>query len=58
MALVQFRGVVPQLLGEVRGNPLGDWQVEIQDNDINFDCRFFGCTQVYAPDDCELKVTE
>jgi hypothetical protein len=35
VALVQFRGGVPQFLGEVRLDPLGDWQVEMGDDDIN-----------------------
>ncbi|KAJ5899151.1 hypothetical protein N7495_003895 [Penicillium taxi] len=50
MALVQFRGGVPQFLHELRVNPLGDWQIEMGENDINFDCNFFGFTQLYAPD--------
>jgi hypothetical protein len=48
---VQFRGGVPQFLRELRANPLGDWQVEMGDDDINLDCHFFGFTQLYAPDD-------
>jgi hypothetical protein len=27
-------------------DPLGDWQVEIGDDDISFDCHFFGFTQL------------
>ncbi|CAG8221592.1 unnamed protein product [Penicillium salamii] len=50
-ALVQFRGGVPQFLRELRVDPLGDWQVEMGDDDINFDCHFFGFTQLYAPDE-------
>ena len=57
-ALVQFRGGVPQFLYELRVDPLGDWQVEMGDNDINFDCHFFGFTQLYAPDDNEPVVAE
>ncbi|CAI7603357.1 unnamed protein product [Penicillium viridicatum] len=53
VALVQFRGGVPQFLHELRVDPLRDWQVEIGDDDINFDCHFFGFTQLYAPDDNE-----
>ena|SRR5271170_5021659 len=47
-ALVQFRGGVPQFLLELIDNPLGDWQVETGDTDINFDSHFFGFTQLYA----------
>ncbi|CAG8196739.1 unnamed protein product [Penicillium olsonii] len=50
-ALVQFRGGVPQFLRGLRVNPLGDWQIEMGDDDINFDCHFFGFTQLYAPDE-------
>jgi hypothetical protein len=57
-ALVQFRGGVPAFLHELRVNPLGDWQVEIGDNDINSDCHFFGFTQLYAPDDNKPTVAE
>ncbi|KAJ5765936.1 hypothetical protein N7520_005495 [Penicillium odoratum] len=53
VALVQFRGGVPQFLYELRLNPLGDWQVEMEEDDINIDCHFFGFTQLYAPDDNE-----
>lgn len=58
VVLVQFRGGVPQFLHELRVDPLGDWQVEIEDHDINFDCHFFGFTQLYATDDKELVVAE
>ena len=58
VALVQFRGGVPQFLRELRVDPLGDWQVEMGDDDINFDCHFFGFTQLYAPDDNEPVVAE
>ena len=50
VGLVQFRGGVPQFLSELTLNPLGDWQVEMDDSDINFDCHFFGFTQLYSPD--------
>ncbi|CAG7933708.1 unnamed protein product, partial [Penicillium olsonii] len=52
-ALVQFRGGVPQFLRELRVDPLGDWQIEMGDDDVNFDCHFFGFTQLYAPDENE-----
>jgi hypothetical protein len=58
VALVQFRGGLPQFLRELRINPLGDWQVEMGDDDINFDCLFFGFTQLYATDDKEPVVAE
>ncbi|CAG8196671.1 unnamed protein product, partial [Penicillium olsonii] len=57
-ALVQFRGGVPQFLRELRVDPLGDWQVEMGDDDINFDCHFFGFTQLYAPDENEPVVAD
>jgi hypothetical protein len=50
VALVQFRGGVPQFLRDLRADPLGDWQIEMGDDDFNFDCHFFGFTQLYAPD--------
>lgn len=48
-ALVEFHGGVPTFLSELTANPLGDWQVEMGDTDISFDCHFFGFTQLYAP---------
>lgn len=33
VALVQFRGGVPHFLSELTLNPLGDWQVEMEDSD-------------------------
>jgi hypothetical protein len=57
VALVQFRGGVPQFLSELRVNPLGDWQVEMGDDEISFD-NFFGFTQLYVMDDNEPVVTE
>ena len=48
-ALVDFRGGVPDFLSELVANPLGDWQMEMDDTDINFDCHFFGFTQLYTP---------
>ncbi|CAP91131.1 Pc13g00620 [Penicillium rubens Wisconsin 54-1255] len=49
VALVQFRGGMPQFLRD--HDPLGDWQVEIGDDDISFDCHFFGFTQLYTLDE-------
>ncbi|KAJ5366092.1 hypothetical protein N7541_000033 [Penicillium brevicompactum] len=57
-ALVQFRGGVPQFLAELRANPLGDWQVEMGDDDVNFDCHFFGFTQLYGPDENEPVIAD
>lgn len=51
VALVQFRGGVPQFLSELTSNPLGTWQVETEDGDINFDSRFWGMTQLYTPEE-------
>lgn len=43
VALVEFRGGVPLFLSELV--PLGDWQVEVdEDTDISFDRHFFGFT--------------
>ncbi|OCK73381.1 hypothetical protein K432DRAFT_410741 [Lepidopterella palustris CBS 459.81] len=49
VALVEFHGGVPMFLSELVANPLGDWQVEMSDTDISFDCHFFGFTQLYTP---------
>ncbi|KAJ4190506.1 hypothetical protein NW767_011334 [Fusarium falciforme] len=49
VALVEFRGGVPDFLSELVANPLGDWQVEMDDVDISFDQHFFGFTQLYTP---------
>ena len=49
VALVEFDGGVPTFLSELKANPLGDWQVEMGNTDISFDCHFFGFTQLYAP---------
>jgi hypothetical protein len=46
-ALVEFRGGNPKFLSHLDHDPLGDWQVEIGDEDINFDRHFFGFTQLY-----------
>jgi hypothetical protein len=49
VALVEFDGAVPSFLSELAVDPLGDWQVEMGDADINFDRHFFGFTQLYTP---------
>ncbi|KAF5669916.1 hypothetical protein FDENT_11382 [Fusarium denticulatum] len=49
VALVEFLGGVPGFLSDLVANPLGDWQVEMGDTDINFDQHFFGFTQLYTP---------
>jgi protein SERAC1 len=46
-ALVDFKGGIPEFLSQLKDNPLGDWQVEMGDDDINFDRHFFGFTQLY-----------
>ncbi|PCG88093.1 hypothetical protein PENOC_112530 [Penicillium occitanis (nom. inval.)] len=51
VALVRFRSGLPRFLTELTTNPLGDWQIEMGDEDINFDSHFFGFTQLYAPDE-------
>jgi hypothetical protein len=48
-ALVEFHDGVPAFLSELVDDPLGDWQVEVGDTDINFDQHFFGFTQLYTP---------
>lgn len=49
VALVEFSGRVPAFLSELEENPLGDWQVEMDETDISFDRHFFGFTQLYTP---------
>jgi hypothetical protein len=58
VALVQFRDGVPEFLHKLRVDPLENWQIEMGDDDINFDCHFFGFTQLYAPDDNKPVVAE
>jgi hypothetical protein len=58
VTLVRFRGGIPQFLDELRVNPLGDWQVEIRDCNINLDCHFFGFTQLYALVEGEPVIAE
>jgi hypothetical protein len=47
-ALVEFRGGTPEFLSQLDHDPLSDWQVEMGNADINFDCHFSGFTQLYA----------
>ncbi|KAL7912616.1 hypothetical protein GGI35DRAFT_440713 [Trichoderma velutinum] len=49
VALVEFGGGVPNFLSALVANPLEDWQVEMDNVDINFDQHFFGFTQLYTP---------
>ncbi|KAJ4267004.1 hypothetical protein NW762_003102 [Fusarium torreyae] len=49
VALVEFHGGVPGFLSDLEVNPLGDWQVEMDEDDISFDQHFFGFTQLYTP---------
>ena len=58
IALVEFAGDTPQFLSELMKNPLGDWQVEMDDVDINFDRHFFGFTQLYATDPGKAAIAE
>ena len=45
---MEFKGGNLKFLSQLGYNPLGDWQVEMADEDISFDCHFFGFTQLYA----------
>jgi hypothetical protein len=48
VALVYFKGGVPDFLSELTANPLGDRQIELKDaDDISFDRHFHGFTQLY-----------
>jgi hypothetical protein len=58
VALLEFRGGFPDFLSELKVNPLGDWQVEMGDTDINFDRHFFGFTQLYATEPREPVIAE
>jgi hypothetical protein len=49
VALVEFGGRAPDFLSALVANPLEDWQVEMDNVDINFDQHFFGFTQLYTP---------
>jgi hypothetical protein len=46
-ALVEFKGGDPRFLAQLDRDPLGDWQIEMGGEDINFDRHFFGFTQLY-----------
>ncbi|KAJ5893420.1 hypothetical protein N7495_005111 [Penicillium taxi] len=52
------RGGVPQFLHELKDNPLGGWQVEMGDDDINIDGHFFGFTELYTPGENEPVVAD
>ena len=47
-ALVEFKGGNPDFLSLLDHTPLGNWQIEMGDEDINFDRHFFGFTQLYT----------
>jgi hypothetical protein len=49
VALVECCGGLPEFLSDLVADPLGNWQMEMGDMDINFDQNFFGFTQLYAP---------
>jgi hypothetical protein len=46
-ALVGFKGGNPSFLSALKDSPLATWQVEVGEDDINFDCHFHGFTQLY-----------
>ncbi|KAG7423240.1 Nephrocystin-3 [Fusarium oxysporum f. sp. raphani] len=56
VALVEVLDGVPGFLSNLMANPLGDWQIEMGDTDINFDQHFFGFTQLYTPE-TDARVT-
>ncbi|OJD33149.1 inversin o89019 [Diplodia corticola] len=47
VGLVAFRGAVPSFLSTVFKNPLQEIQIEVGEDDVTFDCNFFGFTQLY-----------
>ena len=47
-ALMDFVAGVPQFLSLLIENPLGSYQMEMDDTVINFDRHFHGFTQLYA----------
>lgn len=49
VALLQFHGAAPQDLRDL--DPLEDWQVEMDGNDLSFGYHFFGFTQLYTPEE-------
>lgn len=58
VALVEFRGKVPEFLSELEADPLEELQIEVGDVDLNFDRHFFGFTQLYAPKPGERTTAE
>ena len=57
-ALVEFCGGVPAFLADLVSNPLGDFQVEMGDTDINFDQHFLGFTQLYTAQSGSSTIAE
>jgi len=51
VALVDFRNWVPNFLSAMMENQPEDpgWQAQMGSKDLNFDCHFFGFTQLYEP---------
>jgi hypothetical protein len=49
VALVEFHSGLPLYLSALTANPLGEWQVEIDDTGVSFDQHFFSFTQLYTP---------
>lgn len=58
IALVDFEGGIPQFLNRLNQDPLGDWQMEMGDTDINFDRHFHGFTQLYTTEPEEAVSAE
>jgi hypothetical protein len=58
VVLVQFRGPVPQFLHELQVDRLENGQIEMGNNDINFDYHFVGCTQLYVAGEMDPLVAE
>lgn len=51
VALVDFKSGTPQFLSALTKDPLGDWQIEIDETEvITFDRHFHGFTQLYSPE--------
>jgi hypothetical protein len=57
-ALVQFKCGSPKFLSQLDRDPLGDYQVEMGDDDINFDRHFFGFSQLYPTTPGQLVTAE
>ncbi|KAK5989711.1 Ankyrin repeat domain-containing protein 6 [Cladobotryum mycophilum] len=49
VALVEFNDEVPDFLADSKEDPLGEWELEIDNAYVRFDRHFFGFTQLYTP---------